>query len=352
MLKSSMDWRRPPQEVEKHCRALAKRLARRLGIVSQLMPWRSELRIRIQELKAPSSKYRLWILSDNPTYALWAAASASFVDFVASARQEDPRLSILTVASSDADKQANAPFIEWQLDRSGLAIEAAAAEHFVQFEQYLFDKISLDRPIDASNGTIRSAFSQFCNSDEIQSKVIDEFLAYLARLPAVDCSAEELARIVADNCSEPDASGRIMTRWTALQILRKHGVLDSQLRGHMSIRPVVSAVSLSDIIDMVEWSGLTTRAAVTSRSRKAGIVHGRYFTAAIGRACTSRSLSEIGHALGGRDHSTVVHGLAQIARLSQSCPAHERLFSSFAQCADHVGAFKNPVYRRMAAALL
>lgn len=78
-----------------------------------------------------------------------------------------------------------------------------------------------------------------------------------------------------------------------------------------TIRAVLLAVSQRYLIDVSD---------ITSARRTVNVVRPRQIAMYLAKQLTQRSLPEIGRRIGGRDHTTIIHGVRKIARLRQSDP--------------------------------
>ena len=73
-------------------------------------------------------------------------------------------------------------------------------------------------------------------------------------------------------------------------------------------------VLISDIILATERAFPKCRGKLRARDRAYPVSHPRQFAMAAARAMTDRSTTEIGHAFGGRDHSTAIHAIQVTAK--------------------------------------
>lgn len=71
-------------------------------------------------------------------------------------------------------------------------------------------------------------------------------------------------------------------------------------------------ISLSSIVHAVSEVTAIGRAELKSPRRRRDVVRARMIYYAVARQITSHSLPTIGRAIGGKDHSTIMHGLARV----------------------------------------
>lgn len=71
-------------------------------------------------------------------------------------------------------------------------------------------------------------------------------------------------------------------------------------------------ISLSSIVHAVSEVTAIGRAELKSPRRRRDVVRARMIYYAVARQLTSHSLPTIGRAIGGKDHSTIMHGLARV----------------------------------------
>jgi hypothetical protein len=72
---------------------------------------------------------------------------------------------------------------------------------------------------------------------------------------------------------------------------------------------------IDELINLVCDNTYMTREEAMSKTRKREVVMGRYMIMTILKEFTEASLKTIGEHLGGRDHSTVIHGLETLEDL-------------------------------------
>ncbi|WP_161488017.1 chromosomal replication initiator protein DnaA [Sedimentisphaera cyanobacteriorum] len=78
-----------------------------------------------------------------------------------------------------------------------------------------------------------------------------------------------------------------------------------------------SVLSFSDVIEAVVKYFKVKQSDLKGKSRQKSIVRPRQITMYLARHKTKMSLEEIGYKIGGRDHSTVMHSIDKIAKLSR-----------------------------------
>jgi hypothetical protein len=80
---------------------------------------------------------------------------------------------------------------------------------------------------------------------------------------------------------------------------------------------------IKNVLELVSERYGIRVADIVSRRRDAVICHPRQVAMWLAREVLKRSLPEIGRALGGRDHTTVISGIRKINRLRQADPAFD-----------------------------
>lgn len=83
-------------------------------------------------------------------------------------------------------------------------------------------------------------------------------------------------------------------------------------------------VTIPRIISTVASAYGVPRAVLTGPSRRQHHVEPRWIAMALSRALTAASLPRIGHFFGGRDHTSVLHGLRRIEQRRQEEPDLDR----------------------------
>ncbi len=82
---------------------------------------------------------------------------------------------------------------------------------------------------------------------------------------------------------------------------------------------------VADIIDRVAFETGLRPIDIVGRRRRKALVRGRAAVSWIAREATLRSLPQIGRAMGGRDHSTIINQLRRAEDLRAADPAFRRL---------------------------
>lgn len=78
-------------------------------------------------------------------------------------------------------------------------------------------------------------------------------------------------------------------------------------------------ITLSDILRAVSEATGFDRNDLRSHRRGARLALARHMAMWLARRLTTHSLPTIGHGIGGRDHSTISHGIARIKTLRAEC---------------------------------
>jgi chromosomal replication initiator protein len=126
----------------------------------------------------------------------------------------------------------------------------------------------------------------------------------------ITTSARDLESAVEQLHTYAQLTGQAITLPVARVVLRQLGSLTQQ-----------EAIPLSAVLEVTaRYYGLTVE-DLASRKRTKVIAQARQLAMYLAREETETSLPQIGQALGGRDHSTVVHGCTRIASLLASDPA-------------------------------
>jgi chromosomal replication initiator protein len=105
-----------------------------------------------------------------------------------------------------------------------------------------------------------------------------------------------------------------LTTYGPKEYLRSRGYITE---GELQSVPVSRGVSVNDIQRAVaNWYGLPL-IEMTSARRSREVARPRQVSMYLAKRLTGRSLPQIGRLHGGRDHTTVIHGIRQIERLSK-----------------------------------
>ena len=141
----------------------------------------------------------------------------------------------------------------------------------------------------------------------------DDVAAFLA--DRIDNNIRELEGAVTKIIGYASLSGQEITLQLVRQCLR-------ELFSMRSAQP-----SIEDIMGVVTERFGVKLADLQSRKRTSAIAYPRQIGMYLARRITQMSLEEIGGYFGGRDHSTVLHAVRKITRLSKEDPTCQRLLS-------------------------
>lgn len=285
------------------------------------------------------NKLTLWLPFDTPLNAYWAAASA-LGQYGANAVKIDDRIGRIIITSDEPADYGYTPFIKRSFtpkDRRVKTIRPSETKHFLHYLQHVSARRTGDAAQDEFELKLMLTVS---NCIDVQLKASEDLIrhagnnGFLCRTP--DEAFEDLKelweaiRIRRHPFCPP-------TRWDVITMLRKKGHLLPTDKKHSALRPILSSASFSDIARIVEKTRLCSFDVIRSSSRSNGAVRARYIAAHIMRSTTSKSVAQIGAALGDRDHSSVVHGLGQIDAWAKKRPLNAMLLDLFCRLADNVG---------------
>lgn len=110
-------------------------------------------------------------------------------------------------------------------------------------------------------------------------------------------------------------TGHTITRASVEKVLGFLGLTEGATR-----TADAEAITLESVLRNVALFYRLPVAELGGRSRTKIVTHARQMAMYLARELTSASLPQIGEALGGRNHSTVVHGLARVAELVATDP--------------------------------
>lgn len=132
---------------------------------------------------------------------------------------------------------------------------------------------------------------------------------------------EEIVTYLAKNSTggARELEGALITAITCLKLSGGQVSLDA-VKASLDKRMAnsIPAVSPGKIFNAVCRHFKITNADLTSSSRKASLVYARQVLMYLLRSELSLPLEQIGHILGGRDHSTVIHGVSKVENLCKT----------------------------------
>ncbi len=158
--------------------------------------------------------------------------------------------------------------------------------------------------------------------------------AHLRGLSISDEIAEYIARKVHANIRELEGA---LTGIYALATTSAEPItLDlAQMVLEGQIKPAIRNISITDIIDVVTRHFDVRPVDLQSKKRSQSITTPRQICMYLARNLTKHSLEEIGGHLGGRDHTTVMHGCTKIEDAGKHDPQMKTLLSELTKQITH-----------------
>ena len=285
------------------------------------------------------NKLTLWLPFNTPLDAYWAAESA-LGQYGINALKIDDRIGRVIITAKESTDYGYTPFIKRSFtpkDRRIKTIRPSETKHFLHYLQHASAKRTGDAAQDEFELKLMFTVS---NCMDVQLKASEDLIVHAGNngflCRPLDEALEDLKelwealRTVRHPFCPP-------TRWDVITMLRRKGHLLPVDKKHSALRPFLSSASFSDIARIVENTRLCSFDDIRSSSRASGTVRARYIAAHVMRSTTSRTVEQIGAALGNRDHSSIVHGLNQIDAWAKARPLNALLLDVFCRLADNVG---------------
>ncbi len=110
----------------------------------------------------------------------------------------------------------------------------------------------------------------------------------------------------------------------APQLLRALAELELAKSTGEDLTDLRQPIQLNQLIAVVARYYSLTQAALRSPTRRKSLVHARSVVIHLARKLTNLSYAQIGHGLGGRDHSTIMHAHRNMQRLLADDPATQQ----------------------------
>jgi chromosomal replication initiator protein len=123
----------------------------------------------------------------------------------------------------------------------------------------------------------------------------------------------------------------------------------TDVRRYLAEQPAPHAIEIREIALAVAKHFSLRLGDLQSASRRRGVVDARNITAYLTRQSTGQSLQQIGQFLGGRDHTTILHGIRKFEQQLSTDPAQRQLVEDLKhQIQPQANAWKNcrPTVRR------
>ena len=285
------------------------------------------------------NRLTLWLPFDTPFNAYWAAESA-LDRYGINAAKIDDRIGRIIITSREPADYGYAPFIKRSFtakDRRAKTSRQSETKHFLHYLQYVSAKRTGDVAQDEFELKLLFTVS---NCPDVQFRASEELIRHAANNGFLHRPLEEAFEDFKE-LWEVFRTGRCPffppTRWDVITMLRERGHLLPTDKKQSALRPLLSSASFNDIARILENTRLCSGDAIRSSSRTSDAVRARYIAAHIMRWTTSKTVAQIGAALGDRDHSSVVHGLRQIDAWAKKRPVNARFLDMFCRLADNVG---------------
>ena len=286
-----------------------------------------------------NEKLTLWLPFNSPLNAYWAAESA-LGQYGVNAVKIDDRIGRIIITSDEPADYGYTPFIKRSFtpeDRRIKSIRPSETKHFLHYLQHVSAKRTGDAAKDEFELKLMFTVS---NCWAVQLKASEELIIHAGKNGFL-CRPMDDAFEALKELWEALRTTRYPfcppTRWDVITMLRQKGHLLPTDKKHSALRPAFSSASFNDIARIVENTRLCSFDDIRSDSRTNGTVRARYIAAYIMRWTTSKSVAQIGAALGNRDHSSVVHGLKQIDAWAKKRPVNAQLLDVYCRLADNVG---------------
>lgn len=284
-------------------------------------------------------KLTLWLPFDTPLSAYWAAESA-LGQYGMNAVKIDDRIGRIIITSDEAADYGYAPFIKRSFtpkDKRAKAIRPSETKHFLHYLQYA--SVMRTGDIEQDEFELKLMFT-VSNCREVQFQASEELIRHADTNGFLQRPLEEAFEDFKELWDALRTGRRSFcppSRWDVITMLREKGHLLPADKKHSALRPILSSATFGDIARILENTRLCSIDAIRSSSRASEAVRARYIAAHVMRWATSKSVAQIGHALGERDHSSVVHGLKQIDAWAKDRPVNARFLDMFCRLADNVG---------------
>ncbi|MCY3878939.1 MAG: hypothetical protein OXF74_07145 [Rhodobacteraceae bacterium] len=343
-------WRqRPPKDILDEHKRIASRLRKGLQRELPARPWRARLKVTVSAEGPEQRHLVMWVIAPNPFDAFWAASLMGLFHRCVAAIE--PRIARLVVTARKEPETGYTPLISWRFFGADTRSKTIRESELQGFARHMRWCAASAMDSHSKRGISTDLLMHTTNSPGIQWEAVEALVCHASRQSYLKCGVEEALSVLADpdDPLEADATGAAaVTRWKAIKRLVTKDRLDGFVGGQRPLRPPGSTARLDEIREMVAMLCGLTAGQLAGRDRQAPIMHARYLAAAIMRRATSRSLLEIGAALGNRDHATIINGLERIEKWRRLDPFYAGMIEQLAQIADDMGILMVPRLREAA----
>ena len=334
-------WESPPANPEEQFAGLESKIKSNIKSVDhlQILDRPSSEIVEPRVSAHGENQLTLWLPFDTPLNAYWAAESA-LGQYGVNAVKIDDRIGRIIITSKEPADYGYTPFIKRSFtpkDRRVKSIRPSETKHFLHYLQHVCAQRTGNAAQDEFELKLMFTVS---NCIDVQLKASEELIVHAGNNGFLCRPVEEAF----DDLWELWEAIRTKrhpfcppARWDVITMLRRKGHLLPFDKKHTSLRPLLSSPSFSDIARIVENTRLCSFDDIRSSSRTNRAVRARYIAAHIMRSTTSKTVEQIGAALGNRDHSSIVHGLNQIDAWAKARPLNALLLDVFCRLADNLG---------------
>ena len=311
-----------------------------LNCKGKKLPWGRNFKVDITE---NNHGLLLLILFDTPAMALLSAGSfLQQINKYAAEVNRDIKQIIITSKSANILGHTYAPTVTWKVNYKDRRNKKLNKVHLNAYFSFLWQLIILYGLLRNPNSMQKKLLFDIFRGESPQDKAIYSQLEHLYNMNFMSCDvAYAMDQINKSKhlLEQEFAFNGYVTRLQALIICHYLHLINLKTRRHSSLRPPMESIIPVDAIKLIEQSFLLQPGRLCGPDRDILSAYARHLAMTVLHNTTSRSLQQIGISLGRSDHTTVMHGLRKINRLSDNWEVQRYMINIYNQVADNIGIY-------------
>ncbi len=304
-------------------------------------PWRNSFGV---EFIKRDGRLIVSLIALTPLFALLAAYSRlrQINTIVRTIGMDIAQIEITSIPLLSGNEDY-APCISWKVNTRDRRLKTVHNRHVFKLYEFLWRKSRREQLDCQFQPGAAACYESVFLDAEVQEEAIDRLYDHIHTHGLASCGEESAKRQVTAHVEKHQhllqPSGFI-TRYTVIRCLRELDLVHESRENNPPLCPWTECANMQDIVALVELSTNLAPGGLLGKSRKLEAIYARRTGMNIMRLTTCRNLQQIGSAIGGLHHSTVLYGLAQSAAYRDINPMHASLINMFCQIADNEAIFR------------
>ena len=307
------------------------------------------------ETKEDEGEKILWIEMKSSIFTFLAAES-TFRKINSFVRQSGVEINRIVVTTSDEFKgKTKRPVLfNWVVNKNDRRDKIIHERHYISFCKYLWWDNYIPKILGKVSHKKKRLLNRILNDQTYHDMLIQVALKRLKKEYFVDSEVDEAlvyTKIREEWKRRYQGKGlgnAVMYRWQALDIGTELGFISSDPNKHFAINLGMDKIPEDLFVRVMESVEQMEAGIIVSKTRKQDIVMRRHFLMYIIRKTTPNTLAYIGKLLGGRDHSTVIHGIEKVEERMRTSSVQKAVVDQFCILFDNIRIYcSNPDMRKI-----